>query len=455
MQFLRGISDLMVANQIAGLLNTYSGLGSQRYASNLLNGRTDYVVEIHGHHVIGAVGLEKQGHVLSEIKHLVVRPEWRRRRVGKFLISRVLHLATTPVVFSTIRDDNASSLNLFQSLGFSRAGRYMGNRGPVNLLIKELRACQSIAFWANIVEVSRLATGATFLRTSYGEGEETVELAADRYFILTIRFSHEELDGVPVQEEYRESPEEQNDAIETLDELLTNADTSEDEEDEEECNMVIGPRRIEIEILPKTATGGIFTKVKGVIINVFGPEGNFTDRGIAVREWQAQGPRLATISKYVSQEKYDIDRITVYGAGGRGGASTAVFYLKGNQEKAWDTLYTEFQKFTDSEITVIRNWAPSSPQTAPEGAGQNQGDYFTRTPYRYQPPVKTTAFRKAGDDIGATLFREQSETWDEQVRKGEANYGIPQYVLEEDGQKKEDPEDDIYGEATLCAAYGY
>lgn len=136
MNFYLGLPHTEIAEQIAGLLNTYNRLAQRRMAPDILQGRIDYVVELHGKLVIGACGLEKQSHSLSEMKHLVVRPDWRGKGVGKYVAQRALNICDSPMVYSTVRADNESSLRLLASLDFQKAGQYPAEGHEVILLVR-------------------------------------------------------------------------------------------------------------------------------------------------------------------------------------------------------------------------------------------------------------------------------------------------------------------------------
>lgn len=136
MNFYLGLPHTEIAEQIAGLLNSYNRLAMRRTSPDILQGRIDYVVELHGKMVIGACGLEKQSHSLTEMKHLVVRPDWRGKGVGKYVAQRALSICDTPMVYSTVRADNESSLRLLASLGFQQAGQYPSEGHEVILLVR-------------------------------------------------------------------------------------------------------------------------------------------------------------------------------------------------------------------------------------------------------------------------------------------------------------------------------
>ena len=139
----RPLNDYEISQQIAGLLNDYNNLSRKRYGPEILEAKTGYVAETHGRLVIGAAGLCKVSHAMSEIKHLVVRPEWRRKGVAKFILLRVISLAATPLMYATIRSDNLASLELFKSAGFTRGQKYKAVDHNVTLLTRTSPTCKT------------------------------------------------------------------------------------------------------------------------------------------------------------------------------------------------------------------------------------------------------------------------------------------------------------------------
>jgi N-acetylglutamate synthase-like GNAT family acetyltransferase len=136
--FYRSIDAQDIARQLAGLLNDYNGLARKRHAIDILNSKTDYVVETHGKLVIGAVGIHKLSFHISEIKHLSVRKKWRKKGIGRFLLKKAIELCETPFVYSTIRENNLTSIRLLENLGFSRVGGYNGKGHRVLVFIREI-----------------------------------------------------------------------------------------------------------------------------------------------------------------------------------------------------------------------------------------------------------------------------------------------------------------------------
>ncbi len=140
----RPLQDYEIARQIAGLLNDYNNLSRKRRGPEIVEGKTDYVSETHGRLVIAAVGISKTSSTLSEIKHLVVRPEWRRKKVARFILERAMSLSTTPLLYATIREDNTASVELCQSVGLTRERKYWAVNHDVVLLTRISPAWKTI-----------------------------------------------------------------------------------------------------------------------------------------------------------------------------------------------------------------------------------------------------------------------------------------------------------------------
>ena len=134
--FFSVLPDYEAAKQIASLINVHNGLSLKRRSVDIVESRVNYVVETHGKFVIGAIGIERVSFTFSEVKHLVVRPEWRHRGVGRFITRRALQLIENPLVYCTVRENNKASILLFESLGFVRTEQYGTEDHDVVLLTR-------------------------------------------------------------------------------------------------------------------------------------------------------------------------------------------------------------------------------------------------------------------------------------------------------------------------------
>ena len=147
MNFYFGITHRDIAEQVAELVNFYNQLSLKRTGADVIGGAIDYVVETHGKHVIAACGLEKQSYTLTEMKHLVVREGWRGKGVGKFVAKRALSICDTPLVYSTVREDNIPSLNLLSSIDFQKSGEYPAVGHRVFMLARTTPKWQKSPDW--------------------------------------------------------------------------------------------------------------------------------------------------------------------------------------------------------------------------------------------------------------------------------------------------------------------
>ena len=136
MAFYFTLDHQKIAYQTAALINSCNRLSVRRTVNDILCGGINYVTEVHGNWVLGAVGLDRQSYTFTEIKHLVVHPEWRGKGIGKHLLNRALRLTSTRMVYATVREDNEASLKLFESLGFRRSGDYAAEDHRVVLLVR-------------------------------------------------------------------------------------------------------------------------------------------------------------------------------------------------------------------------------------------------------------------------------------------------------------------------------
>lgn len=134
--FYFGLTHGQIAHKVAGLINSHNNLSAMRTVGDIQHGRTDYIVETHGVWVLGAVGLDRQSYTFTEIKHLVVHPEWRGKGIAKHLLKRALNIVGTKMAYATVREGNTPSLKLFESFGFRRAGEYATEDHRVVLLIR-------------------------------------------------------------------------------------------------------------------------------------------------------------------------------------------------------------------------------------------------------------------------------------------------------------------------------
>lgn len=125
-----------LAAQIAHLLNLHNHLQSEYTARKVLDARTKYLPEHYEGLVFGSIGVQRMNFMLSEVKHLVVHPAFRRMGLGRKLLKRAMLEADTPLLFATIREGNEASLGLFTSTGFRVHAAPSTGEHRVNFLLR-------------------------------------------------------------------------------------------------------------------------------------------------------------------------------------------------------------------------------------------------------------------------------------------------------------------------------
>lgn len=134
-----------IAAQIACLLNTHNKLTTRYYAERIAESRTKYYPEHYQGLVFGSIGVLRVNFVLSEIKHLVVHPAFRKMGMGARLLKTALRAADTPLLFATIREGNKASLSLFTKAGFSVCHSPAVKGRKINFLLKHNDLYQTTA----------------------------------------------------------------------------------------------------------------------------------------------------------------------------------------------------------------------------------------------------------------------------------------------------------------------
>ena len=117
-EFYVSVSKDSMAKQIAVLVNKFNKWYKTHTAYSISRDDTDYFVEVVNDRVVGCVGLQKRFYNSSEIKHMCVEPEFRRKGIAKRLVNLAIANCNTEYVYMKIRDDNLPSLMLAKTLGF-------------------------------------------------------------------------------------------------------------------------------------------------------------------------------------------------------------------------------------------------------------------------------------------------------------------------------------------------
>lgn len=164
------ISHQEIAKQVAALINSYSSLAMVRTHQNILDGKINYVIETHGKYVIGVAGIEKVSYQLSELKHMVVHPDWRGKGLGPFVAKRALQICETPSVYATVRSTNEASIRALEKLEFLRAHEFSAGDHALVMLIRAAPKCVTniTPKWNSFPEIAQM-TPVQVLPDSYIE----------------------------------------------------------------------------------------------------------------------------------------------------------------------------------------------------------------------------------------------------------------------------------------------
>ena len=97
-----------------------------------------YYTAREGGAIKGVVGLLWRSWYLTELRHLYVKPEFRRTGIGSSLVEGALKKVKTPLVCCTVRVGNEESLRLFEREGFAVERRFVnpGTGNTVSLLMR-------------------------------------------------------------------------------------------------------------------------------------------------------------------------------------------------------------------------------------------------------------------------------------------------------------------------------
>jgi len=141
-KFLLTSKNREIAAQIASLLNLGGQLLYGQTEWSILQNPITYVLEMSGEQVSGVMGLEVKTPQITEMKHLCVHPDHRRKGLGLKLLKKGIQYATTDFVYGAIRSDNAVNLRNNFRAGLKPVAKhrgrgceiiiFAGRRGAVN-----------------------------------------------------------------------------------------------------------------------------------------------------------------------------------------------------------------------------------------------------------------------------------------------------------------------------------
>jgi len=125
-KFLLTLNSKDIAKQISNLINIGGQLRIKAYPWFILGGPIQYLIELDGEKVIGVIGLDKQNQQVTELKHLSVHPDYRKRGLGKKLLRKGIKAAKTNYVYGLVGEDNVININNNLKVGMKPIGKKMG-----------------------------------------------------------------------------------------------------------------------------------------------------------------------------------------------------------------------------------------------------------------------------------------------------------------------------------------
>ena len=123
-----------IAAQIADLLNKGGQLLYYFNENSVLQNKVQYLIELDGDKVVGVIGLEIKTPKVTEIKHLCVHPDYRRKGLGKKLLELAIRATQTKLLYGTVREDNHVNIRNNFRVGMTPIGKFRG-RGGCNVIV--------------------------------------------------------------------------------------------------------------------------------------------------------------------------------------------------------------------------------------------------------------------------------------------------------------------------------
>lgn len=87
------------------------------------------MVELDGPKVVGVIGIEQIHPRVSELKHLCVHKDYRKRGIGKKLLEKAANAAPTEFVYGLVRSDNITNIRNNLRVGMKPIGKRRGRKG--------------------------------------------------------------------------------------------------------------------------------------------------------------------------------------------------------------------------------------------------------------------------------------------------------------------------------------
>lgn len=304
--------------------------------------------------------------------------------------------------------------------------------------------------FTGFVHRTQLIEGNQYITITYSIelGTCMADLNMENYFITAIMWQPHEgalLDRVG----FGHDQEEQNEAYETLVDLLMMEERSEDRE--EEAMTIAGPKRMEV-VLKQISSPTIVRRL--IVTTILPPSGHFKNYMLGGRIYKTCGTLEKFKSTGMSSDMWRISEIKQYPGGVSAPATT--YYGSHSVERmdaAWKKIVTFIKSLHPSEINVIQGWeCKSNPLDDDDeddlygfGYGGMGGSHYTqRIPSAYQPPPPPVAMlRTAGDEVGKLIHLGTSEI--EVARPdSEREMDILEYLEKKDeAETEENPEAEI------------
>lgn len=89
---------------------------------------------------VAAVGLRRLAWFATELKHLVVKPDQRRRGFGRAILRLALERIRTPLCVATVRVDNVHWLRVITEEGFREVETLGSDGNNVRFLVRRRRS---------------------------------------------------------------------------------------------------------------------------------------------------------------------------------------------------------------------------------------------------------------------------------------------------------------------------
>jgi GNAT superfamily N-acetyltransferase len=119
--------------------------GSRAPGSEVVMDVRYYVLVVPESGRVAAVGLRRLAWFATELKHLVVKPEERRKGFGRAILRLALERIRTPLSVATVRVDNLHWLRVITEEGFREVETLSSEGSEVRFLVRRVRRAEGDA----------------------------------------------------------------------------------------------------------------------------------------------------------------------------------------------------------------------------------------------------------------------------------------------------------------------